>query len=61
MHHMFPEVFLLAEESQDEKNAAEVGRNEGGFMDGSGQEKGPETHGDVEARKDNSDFWHDGS
>ena len=58
MHHMLAEVFLLTEKSQNEKDGAEIGGDEGGFMDGSGQEKGPEAHGDVEKGKDESDLWH---
>lgn len=58
MHHMFAEVFLLTEKSQDEKDGAEISRDEGGFMDGSGQKKGPDTHGDIEEREDDSDLWH---
>ncbi len=53
VHHMFAKVFLLTEESKDEKDGAEISRDEGGFMDGPGQEKGPEAHGDIENGEDN--------
>jgi len=58
VHHMLAEVFLLTEKSENEKDGPEIGGDEGGFMDGSGQEKGPEAHGDIEEREGDSDFWH---
>lgn len=58
VHPMFAEVFLLTEESQDEKNGAEIGGDEGGFMNSPGQEKGPEAHGDIKEREDDGDFGH---
>ena len=58
VHHVFAQVFLLAKKSQNQKDGAQIGRDEGGFVDGSRQEKGPEAHGDVEKGKDESDLWH---
>ena len=58
VHDMFAEVFLLAEEAENEEDGAQVGGDEGGFMDGSGQEKSSQAHGDIEDGEDDGDFWH---
>ena len=58
MHDVFAEVFLLAEEAENEKSGAQIGGDEGGFMDGSGEKKGPQAHGDIEDGEDDGDFWH---
>ncbi len=58
VHDVFPQVFLLAEEAENEKGGAQISGDEGGFVDGSGKEKGPQAHGDIENREDDGDFWH---
>ena len=58
VHDVFPQVFLMAEEAEDEKGGAQISGDEGGFVDGSGKEKGSQTHGDIENREDDGDFWH---
>ncbi len=58
MHDMFAEVFLLAEQAQHEEDGTQVGRDEGGFMDCSGEEKSSQAHDDVEDGEDDGNFWH---
>ena len=58
VHDVLAEVFLLAKEAQDQKNRAQISRDQGSFMDGACQEKGPQAHGDIENGKDYGDSWH---
>jgi hypothetical protein len=58
VHDMFAEVFFLAEEAEHEEDGAQVGGDEGGFMDGPGKKKGSQAYGDIEDGEYNGDFWH---
>lgn len=58
MHDMFAEVFLLSKEAQPKKHRAQIGWNEGGFMDRPGEEEGAEADCDIETREDEGNFWH---
>ena len=58
MHDVLAEAFLLAKEAKNEKDGAQVGWDQGGFVDSSGEEKGGQAHGDIENREDDGDFWH---
>ena len=59
VHDVLAEVFLLAKEAENEKGGAQIGWDQGGFMDSSGEEKGPQAHGNIENREDSGDFRHD--
>ena len=41
VHEVFAEVFLLAKEAKNEQDGAQIGWDQGGFVDSSGEEKGP--------------------
>ena len=58
VHDVLAEVFLLAEESEDEQDGAQISRDQGGFVNSSGKGKGPQAHSDIENGEDDGDFWH---
>ena len=58
VHEVFAEVFLLAEESENQQDDAKVGGDESGFVDGAGEEESGKAEGDVEKGEDESDFGH---
>ena len=47
VHDVFPQVFLLAEEAENEQGGAQISGDEGGFVDGSGEKKGPEAKENI--------------
>lgn len=58
MHDMLPEVFLAPQKTQEEQSASNVGGDQGGWMDGSGEEEGGQAQSNIGGGKFQSHGWH---
>ena len=56
---MFAEAFFSCQQTKDEQNKTDIGGDEGGFMDGAGQQESGETQKNISKRKAKSDRGHE--
>ena len=58
MDHVFPELFILTEKTENQENDSKVTRDQGGFMDGTGKEEGGNAQEQVREGEADGDFCH---
>ena len=56
--HVFAEIFLMGEETQDQQDDPEIAGNQGSFMDSTGQEEGSHAQEEVRKGEAKGDFCH---
>jgi len=61
MHDVHAQFLVTGEQAEDQQGGADIGRYQGGLVDGSGEEEAAQAERDIDERAGNGDSRHGSS